>query len=685
MENTRASSYTLVQIRGAKNETSSNLSSFIQRVKQQFSEATGSGGRAMNEEQQSVVHREEELEKRGKGKKGALPKSVAAFWKKLFRNKKRVIAFIVALALVAVAASAIIFANLSKKSATSSTLTEVKVTRGNISKTITGSAEVQPAQEYSVVPTVTGKILTDNITQGQIINQGDLLYTIDSTNAENTVKQNENALERARLSYQQAEEAIKNLTVTSDVSGVITKVYIKNGDQVQANASVIEVQNATELTATIPFWSSDVSNMYVGESAQVNVSYVGNCSGTVTRIYSGQQYSSYGGNTTNVDITFKNPGTATAGATATAIVGSYASQTSGTVAYISDTIVTAKTSGQVSGMNFKVGDAVKAGQTVAVLSNDSASVSAQTAKLQYESAQLTLQNAKNALNNCNITSPISGTVIEKNSKAGDTISSTSSSSAMAIIADMSSLVMTINVDELDILNIKVGQTANITADALSGKTFTGEVTSVSSIGTSGSSSSSSSGASSSTGVTTYAVQITIKDYGSLLPGMNANASIVIDSASNVLLIPEQAVVSGSFVMKKIGASDTDSQPSATASASGNAESTESGTSSHTNSQNKMKALQTTLPKGYELVRVQTGLTDGTYAEVKSGLNEGDTVAYRTETTTAKTSSSSSSSGSNKNTFSAIGGTSNGSNGNGGFGGEFSGGGGPNGASTSFKG
>jgi HlyD family secretion protein len=258
---------------------------------------------------------------------------------------------------------------------------------------------------------------------------------------------------------------------------------------------------------------------------------------------------------------------------------------------------------------------------------------------------------------------------------------------MAVIADMSSLVLTINVDELDILSIKVGQTANITADALPGKTFTGTVTSINNIGSTGSSSSSSSG--SGTGVTTYEVQISIPDYGSLLPGMNVNASIVIDSATNVLLIPQQAVMNGGFVLKKVSGDAAasaspaaGSQPNASnppagggqygggkygggqgqnaaagalasqAAGSGSPGGSDTGSGSGSA---RMKQLQASIPAGYQLVRVQIGLTDGTSAEVTSGLNEGDSIAYVTPTT------SSASGSSNRTGLGIVGGAGGGSN------------------------
>ena len=162
---------------------------------------------------------------------------------------------------------------------------------------------------------------------------------------------------------------------------------------------------------------------------------------------------------------------------------------------------------------------------------------------------------------------------------------------MCIIYDLSYLEMTLDVDELDILDIQVDQKAEITADAISDRTFEGVVTSISSAGT-----------------TTYPVTIRIDDTGSLMPGMNATAVIDIASAEDALSVPNAAIVRGNYVLV------TESSPSAA------------------NAVSSMKA-----PDGYVYVKVTTGVSDDDYIAVTSGLEEGDTIAY--DSSTASQSSS----------------------------------------------
>lgn len=107
-------------------------------------------------------------------------------------------------------------------------------------------------------------------------------------------------------------------------------------------------------------------------------------------------------------------------------------------------------------------------------------------------------------------------------------SSSSTTEIMCVINDLSYLEMTLDVDELDILDIAVGQKAEITADAIDDRTFEGVVTSISSAGTT------------SGGTTTYPVTIRIDDTGSLMPGMNATAALDIPPCRRYVIVKATA-------------------------------------------------------------------------------------------------------------------------------------------------
>ena len=142
-----------------------------------------------------------------------------------------------------------------------------------------------------------------------------------------------------------------------------------------------------------------------------------------------------------------------------------------------------------------------------------------------------------------------------------------------------------SIDELDISSVEVGQEVQITADAVEGEVYTGVVTEVSVAGTT------------SGGITTYPVTVRIDETDGLLPGMNVDAEIVISSTEDALAIPASAVSRGDMVLV------TADSPSAA------------------------NALDEEAPEGYVYVPVETGVSDNSYIEILSGLQEGDTVAY----------------------------------------------------------
>lgn len=287
---------------------------------------------------------------------------------------------------------------------------------------------------------------------------------------------------------------------------------------------------------------------------------------------------------TTVRVKAVNPGLVTSNYTASASIGSYVSYGESPIQISESSVITAQASGKISGLNFLAGDSISAGDRICTITGDSVDNQIENARINLENAQSNVQNAADKLEDYQITAPISGTVVTKTAKAGDKVEG-GSSGALCTIYDLSYLEMTMNIDELDIGSVAVGQTVEITADAVEGKTYTGTVTRVSVAGTT------------SGGITTYPVTVRIDETDGLLPGMNVDAEIVLDQAEDVLAIPSGAVNRGDTVLI------TADSPSAA------------------------NALDQEAPEGYVYVSVETGVSDNSYIEILSGLQEGDTVAY----------------------------------------------------------
>ncbi|MDV3428284.1 MAG: efflux RND transporter periplasmic adaptor subunit, partial [Bacillota bacterium] len=200
-------------------------------------------------------------------------------------------------------------------------------------------------------------------------------------------------------------------------------------------------------------------------------------------------------------------------------------------------------------------------------------------------AKTALSDAQDAADGQTVISPISGTVTAVNNSNGDTLQVGKS---VVTVTDMNTLKVNVSVDELDITSVKAGQTAAITFDALTGKSFTGSVESIAQTGTT------------SNNVTTYDVVVSISKPTGIRLSMNANVTIAIVSKNNALVIPEEALVevnSKKYVRVQSSGASSGQNTSSSASSTGSG----------------------------NLVEIKTGIETEDYIEVTSGVSEGQNI------------------------------------------------------------
>lgn len=504
-------------------------------------------------------------------------------------GKKRVIAVILVVAIVCgIVAYKVVWTK--SAAAESADYTTAEVTYQDISQTLTGSGTLEAANSYDVTSLVEGEVLSANFEEGDEVEEGSVLYELDSSDLSNNLEKAEISLSESQRSYNDALKSQDDLTLTADKAGTVYDLNVEVGDEVTAGEQVATIRDSSVMELTVSFPSDDAANFYVGEAATVTLDgSFETLSAKVSKI-SGVDTVLTGNRIVRaVTLQVTNPGAISDTQLGTATVNGVGSSDSSTFTYRAEVNITASVSGTVSKILVSEGDTVKKDATLMVLSSDTVEEKVQSAADSLKNAELSYESTQNELDSYTITSPISGTVIDKNYEVGET---TESSTVLCTIYDMSYLTMTLNVDELDISEMAVGQTVSITADAVEGQTYTGTVTKVSVAGTT------------SSGATTYPVTIRIDDCDGLLPGMNVDASIEVAESSNTLVIPAAALTRGDMVLI------TDDSPSAS------------------------NALDTEAPDGYVYVSITTGVSNDDSIEVTSGLQEGDTVAYVQETTSS---------------------------------------------------
>ena len=496
-------------------------------------------------------------------------------------HKKRCIAVVAAAAVLV----AVIVPRKSRSASADLAYTQEKLGRRDIVNVYDGSGTINAADSYTVKSLVTGTVLTADFELGDTIQKGDVLYVIDSSDVEGDLESAQLSVSQAQRSYDDAADA---RNVRTKIGGEVSSFAVAAGDAVQAGQTVATVRDTSVMLLAVDFPAAEAQSFAVGQAAQVMPDTTFEVlNGTIRSVSGADPSGDASLMTCTVTIAVPNAGSLTTAQAAVAQVNGVSSLNSAHFAYQREETVVAAASGTVSELCVREGSTVRQDDVLLRITGKDLDKQAQNAADNLRSAELRMSSAERNISHYTIDAPISGTIVDKKVKAGDKLSANDTAMQnLCTIYDMSYLEMKLNVDELKIRSLEVGQEAEITADAVPGETYKGVISSILVAGTT------------AKGSTSYPVTVRIDDMGELLPGMNATAKITTASVKNVLALPNAALVRGSYVLV------TRDSPSAA------------------NAETSMTA-----PDGYVYVKVTTGISDDDYIEVKSGLQEGDTIAY----------------------------------------------------------
>lgn len=212
---------------------------------------------------------------------------------------------------------------------------------------------------------------------------------------------------------------------------------------------------------------------------------------------------------------------------------------------------------------------------------EAAEISIDVAQENIKSSWENYQNEKNNFAKRNVLASIFGTVNAINIKNGDDLSrlsSNSNSSAPIIIGDLATLKAQVEVNEVDISNVSIGQKATMTFNGIEDLSLTGKVEKMDSLGTL------------TSGVVTYNVTISFDSLDERIkPAMSVSAAIITEAVQDVILVPNSAV----------------------------------------KTQNGSSYVQFLTNGAPEQVPVEIGLSNNTDTQIVSGIKEGDNVITQT--------------------------------------------------------
>lgn len=250
-------------------------------------------------------------------------------------------------------------------------------------------------------------------------------------------------------------------------------------------------------------------------------------------------------------------------------------------------------------------DAANAQVRAAQASVESAQAQREVAQTQLGAAQAVvkqdnaaLEQAQLDLTHTEIRAPVDGTVVSRNMDVGQTVAASFQAPTIFLIAqDLTKMQVDTNVDESDVGPVRVGQRANFTVDAYPGVIFPGTVAQIRQAPIN------------VQNVVTYDVVVAVNNADlKLFPGMTANVKILTGQALNALRIPAAAL---RFRPAASGTPTAKTRPANGQKSAG---------------QPAFQTVYVLDQKGQpKAVRVQLGLSDGSYLQVLSGLNEGQRV------------------------------------------------------------
>ncbi len=451
--------------------------------------------------------------------------------KQLFSKKHFKLIAVLALVLIMIGAGAKTFLS-SKKTVSQKTVTAKK---GDLSLTVSGSGQVSSTNESKLNAEVSAKVKNVYFKVGDTVKAGDVIVELDDKDVKTSVANSINGLEQSQVSAQSSYRNYNDLTIRAPYSGQVAKININQGDKISAGGTVLTISDTSKLKVLLSYNSNDASKISVGQSADVYLtSLMESIKGVVTYISNQPATTASGGLIYTVEIQMDNPGAVSEGTTVSADVstgaGTVTSIGTGTVAYVNKQAVTSTTGGTIQNISVKENQKVTSGEVLVTIKNDDVATAKDIASLKIAASQNQVEASMIQSSKYKIVAPYDGTITKINYDPGDSVNL---GSEIAIVSNPNAMQLDINVDELDIGSIAIGEKANITLDAISESSeapMQGEVIKVGLAGTT------------TNGVTTYPVTIKFDgDVSKLKSGMNASADILVSTMKDVVYLPVEAV------------------------------------------------------------------------------------------------------------------------------------------------
>ena len=584
------------------------------------------------------------------------------------------------LILLAVVLAAILFGlkayikNQAVDSGTESSYSQTQVMRGAMSETVYGTGTTSARNQPNVLAEADGTLTDLRVSVGDEVKEGDILAVLTNDEIDDTITDLEFALWDLDAQITETRAGSKVSSIEAPVAGRVVAIYAKAGDDALA---VFRREGTLAVISTDERMKVELTSAEgaLGLSLDEKVTVIGEhiyAEGTVVELtrQGTQATITVMEDDLPMNKDYDGDGKADMIMGRTVEVRNADNQIigEGTLEPNKPMAVSAF-GGTITYVDAILGSKVGRTERMFLLTDSPLTLTIEELRLQREASAKELEEAKEQRENLIIVAPCDGTVATLDVEEGDEITSGTLIGSILQGEDMN---LTIAVDELDVVQVEIGQPVSITIDALSSLELTGEVYKIAPVGNN------------SGGVTTYDVELTFDAAGTgVRSGMNATGEIEVASADDVLYVPVEALMTiknQTYVMVADGGT-TVLADAAQSAASGSQRGsrgqgmqggmpsggqmpdmggmpnaggmpegmTPGGEPAQTEEETGLAARAKSLVSGvvgkvrawlYEgvettsaaqvtgsLVKVEVGMQNDDYAQITSGLSEGDVVLY----------------------------------------------------------
>lgn len=423
--------------------------------------------------------------------------------------------------------------NQAESAGTEESYSQTQVLRGAMDETVYGTGTTSARNQPNVLAEADGTLTDLRVSIGDEVKEGDILAVLTNDEIDDTITDLEFALWDLDAQITDTKSGNKVSTIEAPVAGRVVAIYAKAGDDALA---VFRREGALAIISTDERMKVELTSEEgaLGLALDEKVTVTGDhiyAEGTVVELTRQGTQASITVMEDDLPMNKDYDGDGKADMIMDTMVE--VRNADGVIIGTGELVpnkpmAVSAFGGTITYVDAILGEKVSRTERMFRLTDSPLTLTIEELRLQREASAKELEEAKEQRENLIIVAPCDGTIATLDVEEGDEITSGTLIGSILQGEDMN---LTIAVDELDVVQVEIGQPVTITIDALSSLELAGEVYKIAPVGNN------------SGGVTTYDVELTFDAAGTgVRSGMNATGEIQVAAADDVLYVPVEALM-----------------------------------------------------------------------------------------------------------------------------------------------